>query len=167
MADFVQSTNVKSAVRGLASPIGNVSTFNTIVQSVITTNPFGCVAYMTAGVNHNPVEKTKETYTAWFVYEDEAANSVGYTVERFNTIAGFNTGVGLVMANTAMATAHNGTTIHDPEEDGFSATLKCHDPNGEIYSVTFTRGQIGVSSYSDDAILATVETWADTVTELA
>jgi len=88
-------------------------------------------------------------------------------VKRFNTIAGFNTGVGLIMANTAMATAHNGTTIHDPDEDGFSATLKCHDPNGEIYMVTFTLDQISISSYPDDAILGKVETWADTVTALA
>ncbi|MCX6690943.1 MAG: hypothetical protein NTW33_02535, partial [Methanoregula sp.] len=97
----------------------------------------------------------------------EAAESAGCEVHRFNTIAGFNPGVGLVMADTAMATAHNGTTIHDPDEDGFSATLKCHDPNSEIYTVTFTQDQISISSYSDDAILAKVETWADTVTALA
>ena len=57
MADFVQNTNVKSAVRTLASPIADVAAFNVIVQSVITTNPFECVAYMSAGVNHDPVEK--------------------------------------------------------------------------------------------------------------
>ena len=167
MADFVQNTNVKSAVRTLASPIADVAAFNVIVQSVITTNPFACVAYMTAGVNHDPVEKTKEYYTARIVYEDEAADSTGYTVERFNSIAGFNTGVGLVMADTAMATAHNGTAIHDPEDDRFTVTLKCHDANGEIYAVNFTRDQISISSYSDDAIFTKVETWADTVAELA
>ncbi len=64
MADFVQSANVKSAVRTLAEPIVDVATFNTIVQSVITDNPFECVAYMTAGESHPPVEKTKEAYTA-------------------------------------------------------------------------------------------------------
>ena len=37
MADFVQNANVKSAVRKLAEPIADVATFNTIVQSVITT----------------------------------------------------------------------------------------------------------------------------------
>ncbi|MDD5187563.1 MAG: hypothetical protein PHF57_05075, partial [Methanoregula sp.] len=73
MADFVQNTNVKSAVRTLASPISDVAAFNVIVQSVITTNPFACVAYMTAGVNHDPVEKTKESYTARLVYENEDA----------------------------------------------------------------------------------------------
>ena len=53
------------------------------------------------------------------------------------------------------------------EEDTFSATLKCHDASGEIYYVAFSREQVRVTSYSDDAILATIETWADTKTELA
>jgi len=46
-------------------------------------------------------------------------------------------------------------------------TLKCHDPNGELYNVTFSRDRVTVQSYSDDAILAKVETWADTVPALA
>jgi hypothetical protein len=40
MADFVQSANVKSAVRKFATPIADVATFNALVQSVITSNPF-------------------------------------------------------------------------------------------------------------------------------
>jgi hypothetical protein len=63
MADFIQNSQTKTAVRELASPIPDVAAFNTIVQSVITDNPFGCVAYMTAGENHAPVEKTREAYT--------------------------------------------------------------------------------------------------------
>jgi hypothetical protein len=54
MADFVQSNVTKSAVRELADPIADVATFNTIVQSVITGNPFACVAYMASGLNHGP-----------------------------------------------------------------------------------------------------------------
>jgi hypothetical protein len=42
MADFVQSNVTKSAVRELADLIADVATFNTIVQSVITDNPFAC-----------------------------------------------------------------------------------------------------------------------------
>ncbi|MDD3135147.1 MAG: hypothetical protein PHF57_00960 [Methanoregula sp.] len=45
---------------------------------------------MTAGVNHNPVEKTREACTVRFVYENEAKESTAICVERFNTIAGFN-----------------------------------------------------------------------------
>ena len=58
MGDFVQSTNVKSAVRKLANPVEDVTAFNALVQSVITANPFACVAYTSGSVSHEPVEKT-------------------------------------------------------------------------------------------------------------
>ena len=167
MADFVQNSEIKNAVRLLANPIADVGTFDTIIGSVITDNPFACVAYMTAGVTHDPVEKTKETYTARIVYEDTNAKNVGTSVEKYNTIAGLNTGVAIIMANAPLATAHGGTATHDPDEDSYSATLKCHDANGELYMVNFSRERMTVTSYSDDAILAKVETWADTVAVLA
>ena len=81
MADFVQNTNVKSAVRKLANPIADITAFNTIVQSVITSNPFGCVSYMSSGANHPPVEKTRESYTAKFVYQDSDAKTIGRGAE--------------------------------------------------------------------------------------
>jgi hypothetical protein len=167
MADFVQSANVKSAVRTLAEPIADVATFNTIVQSVITDNPFACVAYMTAGENHLPVEKTKEAYTAKLVYQDTDAKSVGTGAHKFDTLAGFNAGVTALLAATAVSTAHGGTVAHDTDQDTFSVTLKCHDTNGEIYMVNFSRDRVTITSYEDDAIRTRVETWADTVTALA
>jgi hypothetical protein len=36
-----------------------------------------------------------------------------------------------------------------------------------VYYVAFSRTQVTVSSYSDDAILARIETWADTKPVLA
>ena len=48
MADFVQNAEVKSAVRTLTTPIEDVTAFNNLVQSVITSNLFGCVVYMSA-----------------------------------------------------------------------------------------------------------------------
>ena len=167
MADFVQSNVTKSAVRELANPISDVSSFDSIVGSVITDNPFACVAYMTAGVTHDPVEKTKESYTARLVYEDTNAKNVGTSVEKYNTITGLNAGVAVIMANAPLATAHGGTAIHDPDEDSYSATLKCHDANGELYFVNFSRDRLTVTSYSADAILTKVETWADTIAGLA
>jgi hypothetical protein len=65
MVDFVQNSETKNTVRDLTSPIPDVATFNTIVQSIITDNPFGCVAYMTAGENHDPVEKTFLEYPSF------------------------------------------------------------------------------------------------------
>jgi hypothetical protein len=167
MADFVQSSQSKNAVRELATPIASVSAFNLIVQSVITDNPFACVSYMTAGETHDPVEKTRENYTAKMVYEDGEAVTVGIASHRFNTIAGFNAGVTALLAATAVTTAHTGTAIHDAENDAFSATLRCHDANGELYNLTFNRDRVTLNSYADEAIRESVETWADTVAALA
>jgi hypothetical protein len=167
MADFTQNTNVKSAVRKLATPIPNITAFNTIVQQVISTNPFGCVSYMSAGASHPPVEKTRENYTAKFVYVDTNAKTVGTTAEGYNSLAGYNAGIAAVLANSANIAAHGGTVVRNPDSDSFSATLKCHDPNGELYIVNFSRQQVTISSYEDDAIRTRIETWADGVTELA
>jgi len=167
MADFVQSSQVKSAIRELAAPIQDAETFNSIVQSVINANPFGCVAYMTAGESHEPVEKTRESYTAKFVYEDADVKNVGSGSDSFNTLAGFNAGIVAISADTALAAAHAGTRVRDAEHDTFSATLRCHDPNGEIYNVNFSRRRVTITSYSDQSLRTAVETWADTVPALA
>jgi uncharacterized beta-barrel protein YwiB (DUF1934 family) len=57
--------------------------------------------------------------------------------------------------------------VRDADKETFSATLKCHDANGEIYTVNFSRDQITITSYEDDAIRMNVETWADTIAALA
>jgi hypothetical protein len=167
MADFVQSSETKSAVRKLADPIADVAAFNTIVQSVITTNPFACVAYMTAGQSHPAVEKTKESYTVKVVYQDSNAKSVGNLSDKFNTIAGYNAGATAILGNAALTAAHGGTPVRDSDKESYSATLKCHDANGELYMVNFNRDQITITSYSDEAIRTKVETWADSVAALA
>jgi hypothetical protein len=167
MADFVQKNVTKTAVRELATPIADVSTFDSIVQSVITGNPFGCVAYTEGGVAHQPVEKTKETYVAKVVYQDALAKTIGKESGSFNTIAGLNAGATAILGNAALTAAHGGTPVRDPANETFSATLKCRDPNGEIYMVTFKRDTVSLTSYSDDAIQTKLETWADSVAALA
>jgi hypothetical protein len=167
MADFIQTSNSKNAVRELTSPIASVSAFNLIVQSVITDNPFACVAYMTAGEAHDPVEKTRENYSARIAYETVNAVNVGTASHRFNTIAGFNAGVTALLAAADVTTAHGGSAVHNDENDTFSATLRCHDANGELYMLNFSRTQVTLTSYSDEAIRTAVETWADSVPALA
>ncbi len=167
MGDFVQQTVTKTAVRELASPIADVASFDAIVQAVITDNPFGCVAYTEAGVAHDPVEKTKESYTARVVYQDALAKKIGTGAESYPTIAGFSAGITAVLANTANITAHGGSIVRDPANDTYSVNLNCRDPNGELYRVTIARNRLSLSSYSDDAIRTKVETWADTVAALA
>ncbi len=167
MADYVQKTNIKSASRKLSQPIADIDAFNTIVQSIITGNPFGCISYMSGGTNHPPVEKSKENYTAKFVYQNADAKTVGTGSESYNSIAGFKAGIAAITADTANIAAHAGTVFHNSPADTFLATLKCHDPNGEMYFVNLTRTQVTISSYEDDAIRARIETWSDGMTALA
>jgi hypothetical protein len=167
MADFVQNSQTKTAVRELASPIADVATFNLIVESVITDNPFACVSYMTAGENHAPVEKSREAYTARISYVDANAKKIGSGSHQFGTLAGFNAGVTALLGAAAVTTAHAGTALHDAENDAFSASLRCRDANGELYMLTFSRSRVSLTSYSDEAIRTAVETWADTVPALA
>ncbi len=167
MADFVQNSETKSAIRELANPIADVTTFNTIVQSVITDNPFGCVSYMTAGVTHDPVEKTRESYTVKLVYQNAEAKTVGSLSDKYSTIAGFNAGATALLASAPVATAHGGTDVRDTDNETYSATIRCHDANGELFNITFSRGRLSLTSYSDEAIRTKVETWADTVAALA
>jgi len=167
MGDFVQKSITKTAVRELAAPLESITAFNTIVAAILSGNPWGCTAYEIAGVAQSPVAKSREGYTARIEFEDNEAKIVGSVNARAPTVAAFNGSVTAVVADEALATAMGGDAIHVSEKDAFSATLKCHDANGEIYYVSFGREQVRVSSYSDDAILATIETWADTVPALA
>ncbi|HVP95781.1 hypothetical protein [Methanoregula sp.] len=166
MAEFTRNTSVKCAVRTLAEPIADIGAFSSLVQSVIMGNPFGCISYMTANANHPPVEKIRETYTARIAYRDSNAKNVGMTAETYSTVTGFNAGITAVLANTANTAAHRGTPARSPDADSYSATLRCHDPNGEIYYVNFSRRQVTLSSYEDERIRSRIETWADSVPAL-
>jgi hypothetical protein len=167
MADFTSGTTTKSAIRKFADPLPDVTAFETIVQSVITSNPFQCVTYNAGGVEHDPVERSRQGYTARVVYTDVDAKQVGLVTIRSGDVAGFTAVANNVMANAAIATSLGGAASRDFAREAYSATLKCHDANGEIYYLTFSRSQVALSSYTDDAILSRIETWADTIPALA
>jgi len=167
MADFIQKSIVKSAVRELTTPITDAAAFAAIPAGVISTNPFGCTSYESGGVVNDPVTKTSERYGASIVYQDDDAKTVGSLNVRAPTTASFATVKSEVLADAEITAAMGGDPANQPEDETYTTTLRCHDPSGETYSVTFTRTQVRVSSYSDDAILAVIEAWADTVPALA
>jgi hypothetical protein len=167
MADFTSATTTKSAIRKLAVPLADVTAFDNIVAGVITNNPFQCVSYNAAGVNHLPVERSRQGYTARIIYQDAEAKNVGIITIRTGTIAAFTAVANHIVADAAVATAIGGTAVRDLENEKFTTTLKCHDDNGEIYFVNFSRDRVTLASYSDEAIRSRVETWADTVPALA
>lgn len=167
MADFVEQSVTKSAVRELTTPFADAAALNTVVASVISTNPFGCTPYEVGGVTMDPVTKTREYYNARVIYEDDDAKTVGYVTVRAPSTAAFATMKSEILADAEMTAAMGGDPVNDQERESYSVALRCHDPSGETYYVTFTRDQIRVSSYSDDGILAVIEAWADTVPALA
>ena len=167
MANFVQSGVVKTAVRELAAPIANVAAFAEVVDDVVTNNPFGCTAYQVGTESHAAVEKARESYTGRVIYENGEAETVGQVSVRCPTVAAYTANVATVLGNAALATAMGGTAAHATDDDSFSTTLRCHDANGEVYTVSLSRGRITLSSYEADAIRTAIETWADTVPALA
>ena len=122
--------------------------------------------YTSDGENHDPVEKTNEAYTAQIFYKDNNGNTVGTTEVTYNSSTEYESGVTTVLANTPIPSGQSGTAIHDSNYDTYSATLKCHDANGENYYVVFTRDYVMLANYSDDSIRTEFETWANTVAAL-
>jgi hypothetical protein len=165
-SNYGQDSQDKIVMRVLANPIASVSAFNLIVQSVITDNPFASVGYTVNGEKHDPVEKTNEAYTAQIFYKDNDGNIVGTTEIIYNSSAEYESGVATIPANTPLSTTQSGIAIYDSKFDLYSATLKCHDANGENYYVVFTRDYVMLAAYSDDSIRTGFETWANTVTSL-
>ena len=169
MADFVQKTVNKSAVRDLAVPIADVTSFNALIETVIDDNPFGCVGY--TGSDGQPVAavvRNREHYTAKVDFIDEdTGKRVGTVSLQSPSIAAFNANAAEALANTALATAMGGVAERDNARESYYAQLKCHDPSGYDYYVTFTRKTVRISSYQDDTIRTAVETWADAVPALA
>jgi hypothetical protein len=166
MADFTTSNTTKSAVRKIAAPLADVTAFDNLVQGVITNNPFQCVSYNAQGVNHPPVERSKQGYTARIIYQDADAKIIALITIRAPTIAAFTSVANQIVASTPIETAISGTPARDSDNEKYAATLKCHDANGEIYFVNFSRDQVTLTSFSDEAIRSRVETWADTVPAL-
>ena len=106
MADFVQKTANKTAVRDLAVPIADISAFDTLVESVIDDNPFGCVGYTGSdGVAVPAVVRNREHYTAKVDFIDGEGKRIGTASLQSPSIATFNANAAEVLANTALATA--------------------------------------------------------------
>ena len=167
MADFVNTTTTKTAVRDLAVPIADLSTFITLVQTILDTNPWGCTSYESGGQTLPAVAKTREYYSGRVIYENTEAKTVGQISVKAPTAAAFTTDVSTIIGTAALNTAMGGTPSHDSSEDKFSCTLRCHDANGELYIVALSRDKIRLSSFEADSIRTSLDTWADTLPILA
>jgi hypothetical protein len=166
MGDFVSQGAVKTAVRELSAPIADAATFNTLVDGVVSTNPWTCTSYESGGVTIDPVVNGTQAYVGRITYENTEAKIVGYINIRAPTTAALASIISSITGVAGIATQMGGTGSHDSSEDTFSRTLKCHKGT-ELFTVTFKRDRVTIGSYEDNAIMSGIETWADTKTELA
>ncbi|HPY61391.1 MAG TPA: hypothetical protein PLG55_11790 [Methanospirillum sp.] len=167
MADFVSKSVVKSSVRELSTPLAGKAELNSIIGTIVANNPWGCTTYISGGENFPAVSKSSESYSGTIVYENNDGKQVGRITVKAQTAGGFDSAISGILGLEALKTAMGGVGSHDSSDDGFSITIKCHAANGEFYNVTFKRDKVTLSSYEDDAILDTIETWADSVPALA
>jgi len=130
---------------------------------VLDDNPFGCVEYTTRdGQTIAGVVRNREHYTAKVNFLNDAGKRVGTVSIQSPTIAAFEANAAEVLGNAAIKTAMGATdVVRDSSRETYYCQLKCHDPSGEDYYVTFP-----ISSYQDDAIRDRVESWADAVAAL-
>ena len=104
MADFVQKTLNKTAVRDLSVPIASVEQFDSIVEMVFDDNPFGCVEYTTRdGQTIAPIIKNREHYTAKVNFVNGEGKKVGTVSLQSPTIAAFEANASEVLDNAAFA----------------------------------------------------------------
>ena len=167
MTDFIETGSSKSAVRVLTNPIADIDAFSAIVNAVLTENPFECTDYTAQGVVTAGVVKNREYYTSKFLYEDDNAKTVGNITLKSPTVEAFTQSASRIAADTALAENIGGDAVRDYDNDAFYCQLKCHDANGEIYYVTFSRTKVRISSFESDAVLAKIENWADSIPALA
>jgi hypothetical protein len=50
----------KSAIRTLSAPLADAAAVNTVMNTLISTNPFECISYEVGGVTIEPVTKIRE-----------------------------------------------------------------------------------------------------------
>lgn len=163
MVPFIPRSSAKSAVHRLKTPFSDVYAFQAVVQSFILKNPFGCTSYMSTRKSHPPVEKIREMYTAKFLYMNPKGKRIGYGLDMYDSVDGYENGIAAIISNMANIASHRGTVKHIKAADLFSVTLKCHDPEGELYFLSIARDRVTLSSYQDDAIRKRVEMWTDSV----
>jgi hypothetical protein len=167
MPDFRPRPGTRKTYRRLKNPIADSAAFNRIIQDLVSCNPLGCTSYYARRKNHPPVQKAREMYTAKFEYRNEKRKRIGTSIEMYDSVEGYETGIAAVISNMANIASHRGKVKHLPEADLFSVMLKCHDPNGELYFLSIARNRITLSSYHDERIRERVEEWAKSVPELA
>lgn len=167
MPDFRPRPGTTTTTYRLATPLPDISAFSAIVRRLVYDNPLGCTRFAIRRKGYPPVRKVREMYTAKFEYRNERGKRIGSTIEMYDSVEGYETGIAAVISNMANIASHRGKPKHLPEKDLFSVMLQCHDPSGELFYLNLARDRFSLSSYRDERIRERVEAWVRGVPELA
>lgn len=165
--DFVQTTVNRTAVRDLEIPIEDLEVFNTLVEDFIDANPSGCIGYVNnKGVSVPAIARHREHYTAKTKILGEDGKLLGTVSVQAPTIEAHGAVAEEIYDNEALKAAIGGDSFRDEGKETYYCQLKCHDPTGGNFYVTFTRKAVRISSYSDESIENAIDAWADEKPEL-
>jgi hypothetical protein len=167
MADFIEIAVTKTAIRELTSPIADATAFKAIIDAVIQDNPWGCTDYVESNMTVPGIFRNRQAYSQRVLYQDSDGGRAGTVTVKGATIEGTDAATAEIFGDAVVANALVGEPVREAAPATFSCKLRCHDPSGEVYFVTFSRDAVRITSYQDDAILEKVDAWADAVPALA
>ena len=157
MTNFVETSKSRNAKRTYTA-IADVATFAEAVASF--------AADSTMGLTRK--EKSGETYKAKIIYFDENSDEKGYVnlyaddQTQYENMTTFLEGT---VASEAANGENHGGASRDSTEDTWSAKFSC-SLGDDTFTVTITREYMLINGFEEDATLAAVETWADSVAAL-
>ncbi len=168
--DFIPTSTVKAATRTFTNRIVSADTYDAVITALIgDTNPLGASAYQTSGETRPSIEVTSQTYRAVIqLIEPNEGTTIGSITLTAPTRAVINAAVARIIADTTLSGLYGEGTdaVQNTTKDVWTVRIKVHDPAGELYYLNLTRKDLRISSYENDTILATVETWADSIAAL-
>ena len=168
--DFIPTSTVKAATRTFTAPIVSADTYDAVITALTgDTNPLGASAYQTSGETRPGVEVATQNYRAVIqLIEPDEGKTIGSITVTAPTRAVINAAAARIVADADLAALYGEGTdaVQNPTKDAWGVRIKVHDPTGELYYLNFSRKNLRISSYESDALLAKVETWADSVAAL-
>ncbi len=157
MTNFVETSKSRNAKRTY-TPIADVAAFEASVA--------GFASDTTMGLTRK--EKSSETYKAKIIYFDVNSDEAGYVNLYLADKTAYEDMADLLAGNEAAETAAGigGTASRDSTEDTWNAKFSC-SLGEDTFTVTITREYMLINGFEEDATLAAVEAWADTVEALS
>ena len=153
MTNFVETSKSRNAKRTYTA-IADVAAFAEAVAAF--------AADSTMGLTRK--EKSAETYKTTVNYFAANNDEKGYVSLYLADKTAYEEMASFLKGNEAAETAAGvgGSSSRDESEDTWSAKFSC-SLGDDTFTVTITREYMLINGFEEDATLAAVETWADTV----